>query len=106
MMFKTSALTVPLLFALAAVAWSQNELAGITGTVQDAQGRPISGAVVRLQQDETKLIRVTRTGSAGSYFLGGLPIGAYSALISIPGFDEARVPGIRLSVGQTRTLDV
>jgi hypothetical protein len=104
-MLRISAL-VPLLFLFVTVAWSQNEQADITGTVQDVQGRPIPGAAVQLQQDETKLVRATRTGSAGVYFLAGLPIGTYSAVISSPGFGEARVPGVRLSVGQTRTLDI
>ncbi len=97
---------VSLFFGIVIVSWSQNEQADITGTVQDVQGRPIPGATVQLQQVQTNLVRTTRTGSAGVYFLAGLPIGTYSAVISGPGFGEARVPEIRLSVGQTRTLDI
>jgi Carboxypeptidase regulatory-like domain len=93
-------------FAFASAGWSQNEQGGITGTVQDAQGRPIPAASVLVQQKETKLLRSTRTNSSGVYFVDGLPIGTYSAVISCAGFAEARVPGIRLSIGQTRTLDV
>lgn len=105
-MLRISALAAVPLILLATVAWSQSEQAGVTGTVQDTQGRPIPGAAVQLQQDETKLVRFTRTGAAGVYFLTGLPIGTYSAVVSGPGFDDARVSQIRLSVGQTRTLDI
>jgi len=105
-MLKSFVSVASLLFVSVIAAWSQNEQAGITGTVQDVQGRPIPGAVVLVQQDETKLVRTAQTGGAGVYFLAGLPIGTYSAVVSSTGFSEARIQEIRLSVGQTRTLDI
>src|SRR5262245_6534055 len=87
-------------------ALAQYEQAAVTGTVKDSQGRPIPEARIQIRHAETGLTRSTISTSAGIFFLNGLPLGTYSFVASHDGFGEARYNGIRLAVGQTRTLDV
>jgi len=87
------------------IVLSQTEQAGITGAVVDSQGGGIAGAAIEVREEETMLVRTTRTTDSGAFFLGGLPIGTYSIEIAHPGFSTAVSKGIRLSVGQIRTVD-
>src|SRR5215468_8427041 len=95
-----------LLFALFTItAFAQTEQAGITGTVRDRQGAAIPDVLVEVRHTETSLIRTTRTGESGAFFIGALPIGNYSISIMRTGFQPAVVVDLRLFVGQIRTVD-
>jgi len=87
-------------------AHSQTEQAGITGTIRDSHGAAIADAVVEIRQEETVLTRSTHSNESGTYFLGLLPIGAFSIEIKHPGFASALSRNVRLFVGEVRTLDV
>jgi hypothetical protein len=84
---------------------AQTEQAGITGTVIDSQGKGIPEAVVEVRHQETMRTRTTQTSDSGSFFIGGLEIGNYAVSITHPGFDPSELTGVRLFVGQMRTID-
>src|SRR5215467_12311431 len=84
---------------------AQTEQAGITGTVRDARGGAISDALVEVRNQETMDLRSTRTGYSGTFFIGALPIGNYSIVITHPDFESVELKSVRLSVGQIRTVD-
>jgi hypothetical protein len=65
------------------------ELAEIAGTVKDSNGFPIPNAVVDVRQQETMLLRSTRSADSGTYFIDRLPIGSYTIEITHPGFTKA-----------------
>lgn len=94
-----------LFFCVATTLVAQYEQAALTGTIRDPQGRTIPAARLRVEQAETGLVRTTVSTSAGVYFLNALPLGTYTVTASHDGFREIRVEGIRLAVGQTRTVD-
>jgi hypothetical protein len=52
-------------------AFAQTEEAAITGTVQDGGGCALSGAIVQAAQEETNLVRSTKTSAAGAYTIRG-----------------------------------
>ncbi len=81
---------IPLL--LPSVAFSQQTLGGITGTVTDASGAAIADTQVTLVADATKLTRSQTTNSSGSYDFVSLPIGAYSLTFTHAGFETLVVP--------------
>ncbi len=95
-----------LIFTLSTAAFAQYEQAAITGTIRDPHGRAIPDARIQIQHADTGLIRSTISTSAGVFFLNGLPLGGYTFVASHEGFGEVRFTGIRLAVGQTRTIDV
>jgi hypothetical protein len=91
---------------LSTVALAQYEQAAITGSIRDPQGHAVPGASIQVQHADTGLIRSTVSTGAGVFFLNGLPLGGYTLVALHEGFGEVRVTGIRLAVGQTRTIDI
>src|SRR5215813_12355270 len=96
--------TIFLILFLAVTGFPQ-ELAEIAGTVKDSSGFPIPNAVIEVRQQETMLVRSARSADSGTYFIDRLPIGTYTVQITHPGFATAISKGVRLSVGEVRTVD-
>ncbi len=98
-----------LLFSLAAsgVALSQvDESTGtIRGTVFDATGAVLPGAVVTATNPATGVVRSTVTGPNGQYLLPQLNPATYQLQASAPGFEKERANEVVLTVGQVVTLD-
>lgn len=90
---------------LCAVALAQVDRAALTGTVTDASGAAIAGAVVSVSSPSTGFRREAMTSDAGVYQLPGLPVGAYSITVSRAGFGSVKADNVLVTVGQTRTLD-
>jgi hypothetical protein len=111
-MFKAKlvapAALVPVTALLLFPAWvsAQSELAALAGTVRDGQGNVVPGALVEARQRETSLLRATRTGISGVFVISSLPVGTYSLEISQSGFAKGVVEPIRLSTGETLSVNV
>ena len=103
-MAPTSRLVL-LLCSLAAAVSGQYEQASVTGTIIDPGGRAVPGARILLEHTGTGLVRGTVSNAAGTYYVSGLPLGAYTFAVSHPGFAELRLGGVNLAVGETRTID-
>ena len=63
---------------LPACAWSQSQLATVSGTVTDKSGAVILRASVVIVNQGTGLEQSTGTDTAGSYHFSGLPPGTYT----------------------------
>ncbi len=87
-------------------AYSQAELAGISGTVKDRQGAAVPDALIEVRQQETVLTRSAHSADSGTYFIDSLPIGNYTIEITHPGFAKVVSKDVRLFVGELRTVDV
>lgn len=103
--------SIRILLAMAALlsaqgALAQSDEAALTGSVQDASGAKIVGALVSAVNAGTNTTRTTQTTGAGSFYMGNLPIGVYNVSISAPDFSSEQLLNIELSVGQERTADV
>jgi hypothetical protein len=90
---------------LPGIALAQVDRAVLVGTVTDATGGIVRDASVVLTSGETGLRRDARTGAVGEYRLAGLPVGQYLVTVSRDGFDTMVFDDVRVTVGQTRTLD-
>ena len=73
---------------LSVSAWSQTQLATVSGTITDPSGAVVSGVVVTIVSQGTGLKRSAPTGTAGEYRFAGLPTGTYSLLMENPGFQS------------------
>ncbi len=91
--------------ALSWKLWAQST-AQIQGSIQDASGSVVPGAVVRATQTETGAVRSATSGMDGSYVLASLPIGPYRVEISKAGFSTYVQTGIVLQVGAQPTVDI
>jgi hypothetical protein len=67
-------------------AWSQTQLATVSGAVTDPSGAVVSGVSVAIVSQGTGLKRSALTDAAGEYRFAGLPTGTYSLRIVKPGF--------------------
>ena len=91
-----------LVFALTA----QIEQANITGSVTDATGASVPGALVTATHTGTGVAAKTRTNESGVYRLPYLTVGNYELTVERVGFEKTRVSGIALTVGLTATVNV
>ncbi len=92
------AVWVVLLMAGSVLARAQEVSGSISGTVVDATGASVSGAVVTLTQtDRAHVERTVKTNKAGFYTATSLPLGTYSVTIAMKGFKTATVTGLVLN---------
>jgi hypothetical protein len=86
-------------------AGAQN-VAQISGVVQDQSGAAIGGAVVQFTQTDTGYMRSLLTEENGSYVAVNLPIGPYTLEVLLPGFSPYKQTGIVLVVNTNPTINV
>ena len=82
--------------------------ASIAGTVRDPAGRPVQGAVVRVEPETRGLSMppTSRTGRDGRYDVFGLGAGTHRVLVHHPEFAPALAAGISVEMGTETGADV
>jgi hypothetical protein len=96
-----------LAYVCASPIWGQAvSTARINGTVQDASGSAVPGAVVRATQTGTGAIRTATSGTDGSFTLPSLPVGPYSLEVTKEGFATYQRTGIVLEVATNPAIPV
>ena len=75
----------------------------VRGTVFDVDTKePLSGAMVRVVNRDTGLVRTARTDKNGEYRISFLPVGYYVITVSSPGYQQTPTSTINITV---RILD-
>jgi len=94
------ALALAWLPALVASPAAQGSASGvIAGTVRDAQGGVLPGVTVTLRNVESGVLRSAVTEGDGMYRLPGLPPGRYDLVAELPGFANAEVRDVTITIG-------
>jgi hypothetical protein len=75
-----------LLLFLTTFTPAQQTLGSINGTVMDASGAVVSGAVVKARNVDTNLEQLAKTRADGTYNIADLPIGTYEISFTRDGF--------------------
>ncbi|MEQ8936472.1 MAG: TonB-dependent receptor, partial [Amphiplicatus sp.] len=105
-MAAASAAAIAIATGLGGTAFAQSTTADIRGSVTDAGGAPVSGAVVTIMDARTGTTRSVRTGSNGSYSVRGLNVsGDYSVKVDTDQYADETVSGVRLSLGDTTVVN-
>ncbi len=100
------AVWVVLLMVGSVLARAQEVSGNISGTVVDATGASVSGAVVTLTNiDRAFVERTLKTDKAGYYTASSLPLGHYSATITMNGFKATSVTGLVLHANDALRVD-
>ena len=89
--------------------FAQSELGGssLNGTISDPSGAVVSGATIKLTNEQTGFTRIARSNDSGLYNFVRVPVGSGYVLSSEhPGFRPTSQQGIRLDVGAVITLDI
>jgi Carboxypeptidase regulatory-like domain/TonB-dependent Receptor Plug Domain len=79
---------------------------GITGVVRDSNGGVMPGATVKAIHDDTNAETSGITNDAGVYVLRGLPVGRYTVVTELSGFQTAKNTGVVVRVSEDVRLDV
>jgi hypothetical protein len=78
----------------------------ITGTVTDASGAVVPGALVKAVQTETGASRQAETNDAGAYDIPTLLQGTYNVMIARAGFENAAVQSVAVNIASTVRVNV
>jgi tetratricopeptide (TPR) repeat protein len=90
------------LFALASFA----QITGVEGYVKGADGKPVQGAIVKLDRTDIKGHYETKgTDKKGHYIYNGLPIGTYNMTVWVDGKQVDALNGVKTSPGDPQRLD-
>src|SRR5262245_42162262 len=88
-----SGLTITLLLLIGSLpvrAQSGATTGALTGSVKDSQGAVVSGATIKVRQQETNLGRTVETNENGIFRMPNLPPGRYQAMVEASGFQSAQ----------------
>src|SRR5580692_9875473 len=95
--FRPHALSAILAAFISVSAWSQTQLATVSGTITDPSGAVVPDVVVTIFSPGTGLKRSVLTDTAGEYRFAGLPTGTYSLRIGKKGFQSQVREGFELA---------
>ena len=88
------------------VANAQETTGSISGTISDASGASVKGAVVTLTNtDRGQDVRTLTTNSSGFYTATSLPLGLYTVKVTASGFKSEVVTGLVLHVNDALTVN-
>src|SRR5580692_6727821 len=87
----------------ASVSFGQN--AQVSGSIRDPVALRISGADVRILNEQTGGRRNTRSNESGFYSLPSLTPGTYRITVRATGFETIVREGIKLEVGDNARVD-
>jgi hypothetical protein len=77
-----------LMAAMISTAWGQTSVGRISGSVTDASGSAVANATITVTSTETGSVRTAASDTAGFYAVTSLPIGHYTASVSMRGFQK------------------
>jgi len=100
------AVWVVLLMVGSVLARAQEVSGSISGTVVDATGASVSGALVTLTNTDRAFVeRIMKTDKAGYYTASSLPLGNYSVTIATKGFKTTTITGLVLHANDALKAD-
>jgi len=108
-LFVKNFVVLTFLFCFSALpVFSQSDATSATlkGSILDAQGGGISGALLTLSNPDKGATFKTHADDDGSFTLPLLPPGDYDLTVEANGFQRAHVSGLHLTVGQVLPYDV
>ena len=91
--------------SFSAGAWSQTQLATVSGTITDPSGAVVPGVSVTIVSQGTGLKRSALTDTAGEYRFAGLPTGNYSLRLEKTGFQSQVREGVELNSAVEVTIN-
>src|SRR5262245_14240142 len=91
---------------IAGVALAQTATSRIAGTVTDASGALVPGAMVTAKNEATGVTYTQTTTEAGLYGFPSLPVGAYTITVALPGFKTANKTGNILEVSTPLVINM
>lgn len=94
--------------ALPATVLAQGQAAGgvIQGTMTDESGAVLPGVAVTVRNQDTGVVRETRTDALGLFRAPLLPVGIYEVTAALQGFATTKRPNLVLNIGSVLSIDL
>jgi tetratricopeptide (TPR) repeat protein len=92
---------LPLAVLFSAAGWSQ--ITAISGDVKGVDGKPLVGALIKLDRTDQKGAYKVKTDKKGHYYYGGLGLGVFTVTIEVDGKDMDSVKGVTTQRGDAVT---
>ena len=105
-MFRRAIAVLVCALAFATPALAQEQRGSLEGTIKDAQGAVLPGAVVEARSAALIGVRTETTDANGLYRFPALPPGTYQVTAALSGFQSAKSQIVQLSVGEVLRVDV
>ena len=105
-MFRRAIAVLVCALAFATPALAQEQRGSLEGTIKDAQGAVLPGAVVEARSAALIGVRTETTDANGMYRFPALPPGTYQVTAALSGFQSAKSQIVQLSVGEVLRVDV
>jgi hypothetical protein len=103
--FRRRVITAILALALAAPALAQETRGSIEGVVKDASGGVLPGVTVEAK-NKSGATASTTTDERGIYRFPALPVGTYTVVATLQGFNTAQRADVLLTIGQQLKADL
>lgn len=88
---------------LAGVSLAQTS--SIAGEVKGEDGKPLQGALIRIERLDIKGNYKVKTNKKGEYFHAGLPLGRYRVILEVDGKEMDRVENVRTQLGDPTVVN-
>ncbi len=96
-----------IVLSLSAAVVAQELAATLTGTVSDATGAVVPGAIVIVHNDETGAdVRNVTTSNTGNFNITNVPAGRFTVTVKKEGFQTFVAKDVILNVAEKHTLDM
>jgi hypothetical protein len=106
-LFAFGSILVVLAFAaLGAPVDAQTTTGGITGVIQDAGGGVLPGVAIKATHGATNAETTAVSNQDGIYVLRGLPVGRYTVVAELSGFQTSKNTDVVVRVNEDVRLDV
>jgi len=92
---------VLLFFSAASLA----QTSSFAGDVKDAEGKPLVGALVKIERKDIKGNYQVKTNKRGQYFHAGLPLGTYKISLEVEGKVVDFADNVRTKFGETEQVN-
>ncbi len=105
MILRTMACAAGALFLFSGLSLAQTTF--IAGKVKGEDGKPLQGALIKLERTDIRGHYKVKTDKKGNYYYGGLPLGFYDVICEVDGKDVDRVNHIKttVDVDQNKNVD-
>ena len=103
MILKKASWAVGALVLFAGVSMAQTT--AINGIVTGEDGKPLMGAVVKINRSDIKGHYEVKTKKKGDFYYGGLPLGTYEVACVVDGKEMSKKGGIRTTLGDPTAVN-
>lgn len=81
------------------------QTSSIAGQVKGEDGKPLQGALIRIERLDIKGNYRVKTNRKGEYFHAGLPLGTYRVILEVDGKEVDRVENVRTRLGDPTEIN-